>query len=1043
MNIYTSSVRHPVAVTVLLLAVMVMAFIYAPKLNIESFPKIDVPAIAISTVYQGAGPEEIEDQITIPMEEAVGSVGNIEEIESSSSEGLSVVVVRFFYGTNMETATADVREKIDRIKRDLPTGSENPVVSKADPADKPVVRLAMTSGTGDMRRLRSIATNDIRKELEKIAGIASVKVSGGEERAIAVRVDRNRLEALSIPVNAVTAAIARENNDIPSGRITASNLEFGVRSIGQMKSVDDFRNILVGTANGKPVYLKDVAVVEDSAKEVRTRTRSNGKPCVTLEVKKNTDANTVVVADEVKKAMEKINKELPPGFSLSLAYDQSTFVRDNIKNLEEMGYEGAILAAIFILIFLGSMRSTLIVSLSVPFSVIATFLLMYFGGLTINMMTLVGFILAVGNIVDCSIVVLENIFRHLEEGKDLYSAAIDGTTEVGGAVLGGTVTAIIVFVPIMLLKGLAGQIFTPLAKTYCFALFCSYVAAITIVPMVSAKFLGKELENRHKGFMGVYNKWWEGFFGWVTKIYTRMLGWALSHRFQVIVIAILTLATSLFLAKFLRVSMTGQWDRGDFLVQIETPIGSSLDRTEKVVNDVEKYLLETYKNENDSVITDLGQSAAATEGAGSTSGSSPRFGGFTVTLIPRDKRKISMYEIMDRITDKYKDYVGAKVTVNEVFSMSGKKPLEIQIRGNDLAVLEKTANELKAKLQSVEGLKNLDLNYRPGSPEYKIKVDRQKAAMLGLGTGQISQVLRMMLAEDKVSSYRENGNEYDIFVQLPELQRDSIEKVESLKLVTPMGKQVALKEIAEIIPSSAPSSIPRKDRSRYIAVTADLTSGKSLSEVMTKVTPILNATTMPTGYTWSIAGDEKKRIEMFGDLFQALFLSIVFVYVFLALQFESFLHPLTIMLSIPLELAGVFGALIITNQMLTIFALLGIIMLVGIVVNHTIVLVDYIILRRHAGMGIKEAVMEAAPLRLRPVIMTTGAAILGMIPLALGMKAGAEMFQPLAIGAIGGLTTSTMLTLLVVPTVFTLFEGLTEKFSKKKVNTKSESETTL
>jgi HAE1 family hydrophobic/amphiphilic exporter-1 len=543
--------------------------------------------------------------------------------------------------------------------------------------------------------------------------------------------------------------------------------------------------------------------------------------------------------------------------------------------------------------------------------------------------------------------------------------------------------------------------------------------------------------------MGTYNKWWEAFFGWVTRIYTRMLSWALSHRVQVIVIAVLTLALSMFLAKFLRVSMTGQWDRGDFLVQIETPVGSSLDRTEKVVNEVEKYLLETYKNENDSVITDLGQGAAATEGAGSSGAASPRLGGFTITLIPKDKRKVSMYEIMDKTTEHYKDYVGAKVTVNEVFTMSGKKPLEIQIRGNDLDKLESIANGIKAKLLTVDGLKNLDLNYRPGAPEYKIRVDRQKAAMLGMGTGQVSQILRMMLAEDKVSSFRENGNEFDIFVQLPEAQRDSIEKITSLKLVTPMGKQVALKEIADVIPSSAPSSIPRKNRSRYIAVTADLTSGKSLSEIMAKVMPILNDTTLPTGYTWSIAGDEQKRAEIFGEMFQALFLSVVFVYVFLALQFESFLHPFTIMLSIPLELAGVFGALIITNQMLTMFALLGIIMLVGIVVNHTIVLVDYIILRRHAGMGIKEAVMEAAPLRLRPVIMTTGAAILGMIPLALGMKAGAEMFQPLAIGAIGGLTTSTLLTLIVVPTVFTLFEGLTEKFSKKKENSKSDSETAL
>jgi len=1033
LNIFSFSVKRPVSVTVIILAIVAVAFVFVSRLNIEAFPQIDIPVIAVSTVYKGAGPEEVENQITIPIEEAVGSVSNIEEIESSSSEGVSVVVVKFFYGTNMNTAAADIREKLDRVKKSLPEDADDPVIQKADPADRPVIKLTLTSKTGDMRRLRSIADNEVKKEFEKIGGVASVTVTGGKERAIVVKVDRNKLAALSIPVGQVVNAIAKENTDTPAGRITASHLEFSVRSMGELKSPRDFQEVLVSKVNGKPIFLKDVAEIEDSHKEVRKISRYNGKEAVTISVKKNTDANTVEVADDVKKAVVQVGKTLPPGYNLEVAYDQSTFIKKAIRNLEETGIQGAILAIIIILIFLGSVRSTVVIGLSIPFSVIATFLLMYFNHLTINMMTLVGFILAVGNIVDASIVVLENIFRHLEMGKEPMTAAIEGSQEVGGAVFGAAATTIIVFTPLMLISGLPGQIFTPLAKTFCFAIFCSFTAAISIVPMMSSRFLKNEVKSGkdQKGFWNLFRRGWDKFFGLLLSFYKGVLKWCIGHRAIVVVIAILLFAISLVMGSRIKTALQGKWDRGDFNVGIETPVGSSLSRTREVVDEVEKFILKEFKQENDAIITSIGETAAG-RGASSSTTESPRLGGISVSLIDAEKRTRSMYEIQDIITDKFRNYPGAKIKVEEAFSISGKKPVEILIRGNDLDKLSELATNIKNKLEKVKGLKNLDLNYRPGAPEYKIRINRKKAADLGMGSGEVAQIMRILLSEDKVSTFREEGNEYDIFVQLPEKQRNSMNKLENLKIVTPMGKQVPLKEIARVTPSFGPSNITRRDRSRYVSVQADISGDRALSQVIGDVIPLVEEEKFPTGYNWILAGEEQKRQEIFGEMFQVLFLAIIFVYVFLAVQFESFIHPFTIMMAVPLELIGVLGALYITGQTMTMFALLGIIMLVGIVVSNSIVLLDYILSRKRSGMSTRQAIMKAAPLRLRPIMMTAGTTIFAMFPLAAFPRPGSEMFQPLATGAIGGLLASTMLTLLVIPVVYSIFEDISEKFSQKK-----------
>jgi hydrophobic/amphiphilic exporter-1 (mainly G- bacteria), HAE1 family len=1034
LDLYTFSIKRPVTVTVIVLALIVISFVFFARINIEGFPKIEVPIIAVSTVYRGAGPAEVEEQVTTIIEEAVGSVGNIKQIESLSQDNSSLVIVELQYGTNLDTAAADIREKIDRARRLLPADIENPVVIKADPSDQPIIRLTLSDQNNNLRRLRSIAENDVRKELEKIGGIASVRVTGGVQRAIMIKTDSERLQALSIPVEQVVGAIARENVDVPVGRVRTSELEFSVRTIGKIDSVRDFEEIMVGTIDGKAIFLRDVASVVDGTKEVRAKSRVNGKPCVTIDVRKNTDANLVNVAGDVKKRVDSLRQELPPGFELTVAFDQSVYILSAIKNLQETAIMGGILAIFIVLLFLRSVKSTLVICISIPVSIILTFLLFYFNDVTINMITLLAFILAIGSIVDASIVILENIYRHLEMQKPPQQAAIDGAREVGGAVFGAVMTNAIVFVPIFLITGLPGQIFTPLAKTIISTMLCSLASAIFIVPMVASRILSAESLGDKKGFAKRFEDLWESYFENGLKVkYKNALAWCLNHRTLVVIVTFIVFVLSIVSGAQVRSAIMGKWDRGDFSINIETPVGSSLEHTERVVMDVETYLLENVP-EIKSAVVDIGNLASSSMGRGS-SDASPRLGGITVDLGDAEKRKRSVYEIQDEVIEQFRNYPGADIRVQEMFSIAGRSPVEILVRGDNLDELSRIGERIRIQLQRVPGLINLELSYRPGAPEYRIRIDRKAAASLALSAGQVYNTLRMLMEEDLVSVYREGGNEYDVIVQLPEQDRNSIEKIRHLRFMTPMGRQVALSEISNVEAEFGPASISRRDRSKYVSVQAGL-SGRALSEVINEVRPILEEIDMPDGYTWQIGGEQQEQEEITGQLAQAMLLSLILVYVFLAVQFESFIHPFTIMIAVPLQLVGVFGALIITNSVRTMFAQLGMIMLVGIVVSASIVLIDYIIQRKKSGLGTKEAVLEAAPLRLRPIMMTVGTTMLAMTPLALGLSAGTAMFKELAIASIGGLATSTVLSLLIIPVIYTLMEDLSEKISGKKYKTK-------
>ncbi|MFH1454019.1 MAG: efflux RND transporter permease subunit [Armatimonadota bacterium] len=1039
MNFFKLAVTKPVAVTVILLGIVALGLIYAPMINIESFPQIEVPVASVITSYPGAGPGEIEEQVTKPIEEQVGSISGIKQISSTSIENVSIVIAEFNYGTNMDTAMADIREKLDLVKHTLPEDAKTPAASAVNPSASPILILSFF-GEEDSKKLRSIAENDIKPLIEQLPGVGSVTVSGGMERMIQVAVDKDKMEAVNVSPFNIISALKQENINLPAGKIIGEYQQFNLRTKGEFTSLKDIEKVPVAVRGGVPVYISDIAEVIDSHKEIKTISRFTDNSdkekgavsvgCVTIEIRRNEDANIVKVAKLIKKRIEGINKDLPAGAGIYVAYDSSVYIEEAIRNLADTAVEGAILAILVLFLFLGSVRSTFVISLSIPISIIGTFLIMYFTNVTINMITLTALILGIGRIVDDSIVVLENIFRYMEEGYDAVSAAIEGTKEVGLAITASTFTTISVFFPLFLIQGIAGQIFTPLSKTFAYAILMSLLVSVTAVPMLCARFLKDEAERKESRnfidkFLASFNKLFES----LSAYYRKVLSWALNNRKKVVLIAAGSFIASFLMLPFIPVTLMEKWDRGDFIVNIETPQGSSLSRTDELVKRVEKRITDTTPGLK-AIISYSGKSAGQSRMSLGSGSGQPHIGGMTVSLVPKEKRKKSVYKIMKELEDSLSKMAGGKITVREEFSITGKKPIAINIKGNDLSKLTSISGEILDKIKNIKGLKNIDLNWREGAPEYQFIIDRRKVADLGLGYGNVASVIRQLVAEDKVTVYREDGDEYDIVLQLPQEERSKIKDIMKMKIITPSGKKVPLGSIAELKLTTGPSEIPRKDRIRYISIESDLQDGATLLDAKKKIMPVLKEYRWPAGYTWDIGGEEKERQEIFGQMYMVLWLAILFVYIILAVQFESFIHPLTIMLAIPLELFGVFLMFLITGSSITMFGLLGIIMLTGIVVSNSILLVNYIIVLRGRGMDRNDAILKAGPVRLRPILMTAASTMVAMIPLALGLRSGAEIFSTLAKGVIGGLITSTFLTLLVVPVVYSLFDEIGPRMKK-------------
>ncbi|MGV8124394.1 MAG: efflux RND transporter permease subunit [Candidatus Xenobiia bacterium LiM19] len=743
------AVKRPVSVIIIIIAMIGLGIYFGNKINVELFPKLDIPMVSVTTLYPGAGPEEVEEQVTRPLEESLGTVGNLKKISSTSQENVSMVMLEFEYGTNMTETTADVREKVDGAKMRLPEDAESPVVTKADPSASPVMRLTF-SGNMDLRSMRTIADNDIKKDLEKIDGVAMVTVLGGYEREILVAVDPVKLKKYSLKPQDILNSVQMENVNVPGGRITTSNLEFQIRTVGQFKTPDELKGIYVGKSGNRKLYLRDVAEVKDTYKEPRSISRVNGVPCVSFQIRRNSDANVVKVCEKIRKSLPDTERLIPHGTKLEIIYDESIFVNQSIHAMQEEALEAGILAVLVIFIFLGSLRSTVIIALSMPSTVMAAFIFMYFDNITVNMITLGAFIMAIGRVVDDSIVILENIFRYVEEGHTPFDAAIKGAKEVGLAVMASTFTTCAVFSPLLIIAGVAGQIFGPMSKVFMANLLFSMIVAILLVPMMAARLIKidhaekDDVERKKSIWLKIY-LWWNGIFKRIEDFYRTALGWSLSHRFIVLTASGILFMISLVVFAKVPKEMQPKMDRGRTSFSIETPIGSSLYKTNEILKSLEEFVMKNIP-EREHLITDVGMSPSGQQSMAGSGSEEPRMGGISIYLVEKKHRKRTTFDIEDILRANFVKVPGAAFRVGQAMSLTGEAALQIIIKGEDIETLSALGEKYNKIISAIPGATDIDLNWKSGNPEYKIVVDRVKAAEAGVNVAEVASTVRVLCA---------------------------------------------------------------------------------------------------------------------------------------------------------------------------------------------------------------------------------------------------------------------------------------------------------
>ncbi|NPV44629.1 MAG: efflux RND transporter permease subunit [Firmicutes bacterium] len=1019
MKLPSYAVDRPVTTFMVVLMVIILGVVSLGRLTIDLFPNMTFPAAVVITTYEGVGPKEIESLVTRPIEEALGTVQNVKNITSSSQMGVSMVVAEFNWGTDMDFASLQMREKVDLYKRMFPSGVDSPMIFKFDPAMMPIMYFGI-SGDMDQAGLKAFAEDVVKNRLERLEGVASVELSGGLVREIQIVVDHEKLKGYNLSLNQVIQALQAENLNLPGGKVDDGKKELVVRTVGEFTDIDEIKDIVINTSQGISVPLRDIADVRDTFKDVETFARMNGKPSVGISVQKQTDHNTVRVANRINEELKRIQAEHPE-VQVYTVFDQSDFIKKVINSLVQNGIMGAFLAVLILLIFLRNFRTTLIISTAIPISVIATFILIHFAGLTLNIMSLGGLALGIGMLVDNSIVVLENIFRFRQEGYSRIDAAKAAAEEVGTAVIASTLTTAAVFLPIVYVEGLASVLFKEMALTVSFSLFASLIVSLTLIPVMSSKILkvsGAD-EMVKRGIMNRVFILWQNFFDGLTQKYAQLLRWSIRHRKLVLVAAAGAFVLSFAFVPFIGMEFIPKMDEGTFNIEVEMPTGTRLLETDEVFREIEDYLAGIPEVESIFV------SGGMTEGMNFSSGS--EVGVARVKLVPRAERKRSTNEIIEQVRQRLREIPDVEIKVQAQDSMTGGfgsgAPISIEIKGDDLNRLREIAEEVAYEVSKVEGTREVESSIREGKPEVQVKVNRQKAASLGLSAYQVASTVEAAVQGKVATRYKISGDEIDIRVRL---DRDSASTLSDLKQVTitsPAGFQLPLEDVADLVIEEGPRVINRKNQVRLATVTSQI-AGRDLGSITRDIQAGLRNLAVPEGYQIEFGGENKEMVEAFMNLLLALVLAVLLVYMILASQFESLLHPFTIMFSVPLAFIGVSLGLFITGRTLNVPSFIGIIMLSGIVVNNAIVLVDYINTLRRRGMDRDEAILKAGPIRLRPILMTALTTILAMFPLALGLGEGAEVRAPMATVVIGGLTFSTLLTLVIVPVIYTVFDDV-------------------
>ena len=1009
--------------------ITLLGVISLTRLPVDLMPEFEQPQLTVRTSYTGVGPLEMEELITRPMEQAVSAVPGVTRVESTSSEGNSQVRLNFDWGTDLSEAADEVRTRVDRMRNRLPEDADPPTIFKFDANTLPIIQLGL-EGDYDPVTLRELAQNEISPRFERVDGVAAVNVNGGLRRQIHVELSKEKVTALNLSVNQVVQGLRQENQNTPLGEVYQGDSTFLVRSQGQFTSLEDIRNLVVMTREGVPVYLRDIAEVKDGTEQRRSFMRINGKPGVQLQVQKQSGKNTVEVAHAVKAEVERVNREVP-GIKMIVMQDNSLFIERAIANVQEHALIGGVLVVLIIFAFLRDFRSTLIVCTSIPVSVIGTFALLYFGGFTLNTMTFGGLALGIGMIVDAAIVVLENTHRHLHMGKDRMTAAIEGSEEVWSAILASTLTHIAVFVPLLFLSGTASILFTQLSVVVMFSLMMSLFVAVTIVPVLCSRWLHTADEERAAtGLLASLYRFSEGFLERMDEGYRRVIHVALNHRPTVIGSAMALVVVAYLMYPLIGVELMPQTDEGEVNVNAELGVGTRVERTEEALLRLEE-MVKANVPEATTIITN-GGGGGNNFGGGGGGGQTNR-GQIRIQLVPRDQRTRTNEEISIDLRRKLAGLPGVIVRANPAggnFQLqrllgggnNGQDArLALEIRGHDLDDARRVAVDAQQVMETTPGLADVRVGREEGRPEISVRVDRPKAATLGLTVSGVATTIQTNVAGTTAAQFRERGNEYPIVVQLRQADREEVNDVGDVLLNTPSGQVIPAKNVMITTRDSGPVQIDRKNMERVTRVNAE--TEIPMSEAVAAVQSRLGQIRVPPDFSVGFGAEVEEQAKSFQQLQLVLWLAVLLVYAVMASQYESLRDPFIIMFSIPVAAIGVVLSLWLTNTSFSMQAYIGIIMLAGIVVSNAILLVDYInTLRQRDKMPLREAVELGGRTRLRPILMTSIATMLGLVPMAMGIGDGGELQAPLARVVIGGLLASTIVTLVLVPAVYTLFE---------------------
>ncbi len=1010
------SVKRPIFTTMATLCVIIIGGMALSRLPVDLLPDITYPTLSISTGYEQANPEIIEELITRPIEEAMSAVPGVEEVSSVSTEGQSSVRVTFAWGTDLDAAANDVRDRLDRVIPRLPEDVDRPSLRKFDPASFPILVLGASSKL-DPVEARRIIDDDIKYRIERVPGVAAMDVWGGLNREIHVDLSPDRIKALGLSTANIITAIRSANITLPAGSIESGTWELTLRTAGEFSNLDEIRKTTVAVRNNAPVHLEQVASVTDSYEKIRRIIRVNGQPGLRLSVNKQSGTNTVEVARRVLAEIERINAEIPQ-VRISPIIDTSEYIQRSITNVGLAALYGGIFAILILMVFLRNIRSTAIISVAIPVSIIGTFAMIYMGGFTLNLMTLGGLALGVGMLVDNAIVVLENIYRIREQGIDAETSAITGTSEVSSAIIASTVTTLTVFFPLIFVRGMAGIMFYQLALVVAFALLCSLAVALTLIPMLSSRFLSppeKYGKSRFRTVERLFNIF-SDLNRALENAYQRLLSFSLDHRLAVLGITMLILASSLMVIPRIGSELMPQTDESEVRVNAEMAVGIRLDITDRMIRNIEEIVFAEVP-EIKNVVASVGGSRWRGGGANE--------GQLRIALVPRSERERSSAQIAAALRPRLADIPGAVIRTREGQGLflirratGGTERIEVEIRGYDLDTADALAERISSIIETIDGVTDTIVSRTTGAPERLISVDRLKAESMGISVRDVSEILQTVIAGSRAGNFREGGKEYPIRVLVEDAEYFTVRDILDTVIVNSAGIPISIRNIVAVEPKTGPIQIERKNQERIVSIRANI-AGRDMGSILSDIRREIDTVALPAGFAINYGGDYEEQQEAFQELMIGLILALVLVYMVLASLYESLRNPFVVMFSVPLAVIGAIWMLYITGTTFNLQSYIGFIMLGGIVVNNAILLVDYTnLLRKEEKMALHHAIQEAGRRRLRPILMTALTTIFALIPLAIGFGEGGEAQAPMARAVIGGLMSSTLITLIFVPVMY-------------------------